>query len=70
MLSYQRGAPELKAICERHGVPYTRESVFVRLRKTLDIMIGAASMRRWPEGRLDATRARPRSTVADTAEVI
>ena len=63
MLSYQRGAPELKAICERHGVPYTRESVFVRLRKTLDIMIGASSMRRWPEGRL---RSPPRSAVADS----
>jgi len=52
MLSYQRGAPELKAICERHGVPYTRESVFVRLVKTVDIMVGKTSMRRWPEERL------------------
>ena len=52
MLSYQRGAPELKAICERHGVPYTRESVFVRTKKTVDVMVGAASMRRWPQARL------------------
>ena len=48
MLSYQRGAPELKAICERHGVPYTQESVWVRTRKTIAIMIGDASMKRWP----------------------
>ena len=54
MLSYQRGAPELKAICERHGVPYTRESVFVRLRKTVDVMVGLSSMRRFPEGRIRA----------------
>ena len=39
------------------------KSVFVRLRKTLDIMIGASSMRRWPEGRL---RSPPRSAVADS----
>merc|ERR1711966_540811 len=26
-LSYQRAAPELKAICDKHGVPYIQESV-------------------------------------------
>ena len=48
MLSYQKAAPELKAICKAHGVPYVQESVFERLRKTLDIMIGATSMKTWP----------------------
>jgi len=48
MLAYQRGQPELKAICERHGVPYVQENVFVRLKKTLDIAMGRATMRRYP----------------------
>mmetsp|Transcript_53310 Transcript_53310/g.121521 ORF Transcript_53310/g.121521 Transcript_53310/m.121521 type:complete len:88 (-) Transcript_53310:341-604(-) len=48
MLSYQRAQPRLKAICEKYAVPYTQESVFVRLVKTLDIMVGRASMRKFP----------------------
>ena len=48
MLSYQRGQPELKAICERHGVPYVQQSVFQRLVQTVRIMIGDSSMREWP----------------------
>lgn len=48
MLSYQRGAPQLKAICEKHGVPYVQESVWTRLRKTVDIMVGRSSMRTFP----------------------
>ena len=48
MLSYQKAAPELKAICEKHGVPYTQENVFERTRKTVDVMVGKSSMRRWP----------------------
>merc|ERR1712157_329932 len=48
MLQYQRGAPKLKAICQKHGVPYVQESVWVRLQKTIDIMIGKTSMREFP----------------------
>jgi len=48
MLAYRRGQPKLKAICEKHGVPYVQENVFVRLKKTLDIAMGHASMRRYP----------------------
>ena len=48
MLQYQLGAPRLKAICEKHGVPYIQESVFERLRKTADIMVGKTSMRTFP----------------------
>ena len=44
MLSYQRMAPEVKAICEKHGVPYVQESVFERLRKTLQIGVGSRDM--------------------------
>lgn len=48
MLSYQRAQPRLEAICAKHGVLYIQESVWVRLRKTLDVMVGRASMRRFP----------------------
>ena len=48
MLQYQRGAPKLKAICKKYGVPYVQENVFTRLRKTVDIMVGKASMKRFP----------------------
>jgi hypothetical protein len=48
MLQYQRAAPKLKAVCEKHGVPYIQESVFERLRKTVDIMIGKTTMREFP----------------------
>lgn len=48
MLQYQRGAPLLRAICDKYGVPYVKESVFERLRKTVDIMVGKASMRTFP----------------------
>lgn len=48
MRQYQIGAPKLKAICEKYGVPYVQESVFERLRKTIDIMVGKTSMKRFP----------------------
>mmetsp|Transcript_10997 Transcript_10997/g.16095 ORF Transcript_10997/g.16095 Transcript_10997/m.16095 type:complete len:480 (-) Transcript_10997:290-1729(-) len=48
MLQYQRGAPVLKALCEKHGVPYVQESVWTRLRKTVDIMVGKTSMMVFP----------------------
>jgi hypothetical protein len=48
MLQYQRGAPQLKAICEKYGVPYIQENVFERLRKTIDIMVGKTSMMDFP----------------------
>ncbi|MEN9758015.1 MAG: hypothetical protein RL755_2202, partial [Pseudomonadota bacterium] len=35
---YQKAQPLVKAICEKHNIPYIQESVFTRLRKTLDIM--------------------------------
>ena len=48
MLSYQKAAPELKAICEKHRVPYMQQSVFERLVATVKIMVGTTSMRAWP----------------------
>lgn len=48
MLQYQRGAPQLKAICEKYGVPYVQESVWTRLFKTIDVMVGNSSMKTFP----------------------
>lgn len=48
MLSYQRAQPELAAICAKHGVPYTQQSVWARLVQTVRIMIGDSSMKEWP----------------------
>merc|ERR1712118_70400 len=45
MLSYQKAAPQMRAICEKHGVPYVQQNVFRRLKKTADIMVGATNMR-------------------------
>eukprot|EP00979_Chaetoceros_neogracilis_P018921 scaffold11460_cov297-Chaetoceros_neogracile.AAC.4 len=49
MLSYQKSAPFVKEICDRHGVPYVKENVFLRVKKTVDIMVGTSSMKWFPE---------------------
>mmetsp|Transcript_14508 Transcript_14508/g.29398 ORF Transcript_14508/g.29398 Transcript_14508/m.29398 type:complete len:244 (-) Transcript_14508:220-951(-) len=49
MLSYQKSAPLVQEICQRYGVPYVKHNVFWRLKKTVDIMVGNASMRWFPE---------------------
>jgi fatty acid desaturase len=48
MLSYQKSAPMVREICAKHGVPYIQESVFLRLKKTVDIMCGTSSMKWFP----------------------
>ena len=42
---YQQYQPRVKAICEKHGVPYVQESLFRRARKLVDIMVGKTAMR-------------------------
>ena len=49
MLSYQRSQPLVKKLCQQHGVPYVQQNVFQRVKKTVDIMTGASSMRWLPE---------------------
>jgi len=49
MLSYQKAAPIVREICDRHGVPYIKENVFWRVKKTVDIMVGNSSMKWFPE---------------------
>jgi fatty acid desaturase len=54
--------PEVRRICEAHGVPYVQQSVFTRFRETVAVMIGDADMRRAP--RLDP---RPRRSTGGAA---
>lgn len=46
LLKYRQAAPELKAICRRHGVPYIEESVFRRFGRLWSIMMGDTDMLR------------------------
>merc|ERR1711957_70822 len=45
MPSYQKSAPQMRALCAKHNVPYVQHSVFRRLKKTADVMVGHKSMR-------------------------
>lgn len=45
MLQYRRIAPQARAVCEAHGLPYVQESVWTRLRKCVAVMVGAADMK-------------------------
>ena len=36
----------MREICAKHGVPYVQESVFRRVRKLVDVMVGKTSMLR------------------------
>ena len=44
LLQYRKAQPRVREICERHGVPYVQESVWVQCRKAVAIMVGDASM--------------------------
>ena len=64
MLKYRQAAPELKAICRRHGVPYVEESVFRRFAHTWAVMMGNAE-----PPRIDTSkRARPELRAADASQ--
>ena len=49
MLSYQKSAPKVRAILKKHNVPYVKQNVFIRVKKTVDIMVGSTSMKWFPE---------------------
>lgn len=64
--AYVRAAPKVKAICEKHGVPYVQESVWKRLKQTVGVMVGKRSMiRSRPRPRKEREAAR---AVRDAAE--
>ena len=44
LLQYRKAQPEVRAICERHGVPYVQESVWRRCAKAVEIIVGDGSM--------------------------
>ena len=48
MLSYRKAQPVVESICKKHGVPYIKHNVFYRLWKLVEIMVGSASMRKYP----------------------
>ena len=50
MKQYQIAQPKIKAICEKHGVPYVQESVWKRLVQLADVMVGKRSMLVWERG--------------------
>jgi fatty acid desaturase len=50
---YQYVQPKVVEVCKKHGIPYRQDSVFKRLLKAVDIMVGRTSMLR-PE--MAATR--------------
>jgi len=41
---YQYAQPKVVEVCKKHGIPYRQDSVFKRLFKAMDIMVGRTSM--------------------------
>ncbi len=41
---YQKLQPQVQALCHKHNIPYCQQSVFKRLLKAVDIMVGKTSM--------------------------
>jgi fatty acid desaturase len=50
MRSYRKMAPKVQAICQKYGVNYIKENVFIRLKKTMDVFVGTASMKQGTYG--------------------
>ncbi|MBV1859827.1 MAG: fatty acid desaturase [Nannocystaceae bacterium] len=44
LLQYRKIQPKVREVCERYGVPYVQEPMWTRVRKTVDVMVGDASM--------------------------
>jgi fatty acid desaturase len=41
---YQKLQPQVEAVCKKHNIPYLQDSVFKRMLKAADIMVGKTSM--------------------------
>lgn len=59
--AYQRAQPRVKAVCEKHGVPYVQEPVSKRLGKLVDVIVGRASMVRSETRPKSSRRASPQA---------
>ncbi len=57
VLQYRKIQPKVRAVCERHGVPYVQEPMWTRVGKTIDVMVGDASMPVLDTGALFKNRA-------------
>ena len=44
MLQYRRAHPMVKSVAQKYGIPYVQESIWIRIVKTLKIMVGDESM--------------------------
>jgi len=42
--AYQRIQPKVKAVCEKHGVPYVQEPLPQRLKQLLGVIVGTKKM--------------------------
>ena len=51
MLKYRALQPEVRALCEKHGIPYVQQSVWTRARKMVDVIVGKTKMRKLVQGR-------------------
>lgn len=49
MLQYTKAQPRVAEIVRRHGLPYIQESVWARLRRLLEVMVGTETMPRWTD---------------------
>ena len=45
MYEYKIIQPKIKNLCKKYKIPYIQENVFIRLKKTVDIMTGQKSMK-------------------------
>lgn len=63
MLKYQEFQPRIREICERHGLPYVQDSVFVRFAKMARNFLGDTKMKVYPSADLNAA-ATPEETRA------
>ncbi len=62
MLKYREIQPRVKALCEKHHVPYLQESIFRRARRTIDFITGKTELLElWKFPRSDSEGA-PSST--------
>ncbi|WP_141618938.1 fatty acid desaturase [Myxococcus sp. AB036A] len=53
MLKYREVQPQVKALCEKYGIPYVQESVWTRAKKMVDVVVGKTSMRKLAPKRQD-----------------
>ena len=68
MRQYQKVQPKVRAICEKHGIPYVEQSVFSRAKKMLDIAVGKTKMRRGVRRNEVAQEAPQETLEVDAAE--